>query len=83
MQEICVKACEKWDLCKAAAVHRLGTVLVEESSIIIAVSSAHRKAAMEACHWLIDEVKAQVPVWKKEFFTDGSAWKENAESRKK
>lgn len=78
-----MQACDRWDLCKAAAVHRLGTVLVQEASIIIAVSSAHRKAAIEACHWVIDEIKAHVPVWKKEYFTDGSTWKENAESRKK
>lgn len=83
LQDICEQACEKWDLCKVAAVHRLGTVLVQEASIVIAASSAHRKAAIEACHWIIDEVKVQVPVWKKEFFTDGSVWKENAESRKR
>jgi molybdopterin synthase catalytic subunit len=81
MQEICRQACKKWDLCKAAAVHRLGTVHVQEASIVIATSSAHRQAATEACHWIIDEVKAAVPVWKKECFADGSVWKENKESR--
>eukprot|EP00879_Flechtneria_rotunda_P012778 GHRR01013342.1.p2 GENE.GHRR01013342.1~~GHRR01013342.1.p2 ORF type:complete len:102 (+),score=6.99 GHRR01013342.1:533-838(+) len=45
------------------------------------VSSAHRRAALEATHWAIDELKATVPIWKKEFFEDGSLWKENAESR--
>lgn len=81
LQAICSQACEKWGICKAAAVHRMGTVNVQEASIVIATSSAHRAAAMEACQWVIDEVKAAVPVWKKEFFEDGSVWKENSESR--
>lgn len=39
-------------------------------------------AALQAVHWAIDELKATVPIWKKEFFEDGSVWKENAESRR-
>jgi molybdopterin synthase catalytic subunit len=39
-------------------------------------------AALQAAHWAIDELKATVPIWKKEFFEDGSVWKENAESRR-
>jgi molybdopterin synthase catalytic subunit len=66
---------------RVAIGHRTGTVLVGEASVIIAVSSAHRAAALEAVHWAIDELKATVPIWKKEFFADGSTWKENAESR--
>jgi len=66
---------------RVAIGHRTGTVLVGEASVIIAVSSAHRAAALEAVHWAIDELKATVPIWKKEFFVDGSTWKENAESR--
>ena len=133
-----------WDIKKIAIGHRTGTVLVGEPSVVIAVSSAHRREALEVCpcqpvgrwgavsmpvktgpwrrwgggegealaaarapvgarkfwplivalaaegvsgcgtqavHWAIDELKATVPIWKKEFFTDGSVWKENAESR--
>eukprot|EP00892_Ulva_mutabilis_P002382 jgi/Ulvmu1/12144/UM085_0008.1 len=54
---------------------------VTEASVVIAASAPHRQAAIEACHWIIDELKAVVPIWKKEFFCDGSVWKENAESR--
>ena len=82
MQEICRKAFDKWQLTKIAMAHRLGTVGVEGASVIICVSSAHRLASLEACHWAIDELKASVPIWKKEFFEDGSVWKENAESRR-
>eukprot|EP00798_Chlamydomonas_sp_ICE-L_P010692 gene10692-12384_t len=81
LEELCQQAIEKWDLCKIAIAHRTGTVNVEEPSVIIAASSPHRKAAIEAVGWAIDELKATVPIWKKEFFTDGSMWKENEESR--
>lgn len=60
--------------------HRLGNVPVKEASILIAVSSPHRPAALAAVGWLIDEIKARVPVWKKEWYADGSgAWKANSE----
>jgi len=61
--------------------HRLGEVPVGEASVVIAVSSAHRAAAMDACRFAIDELKATVPIWKKEWYEDGSTWKENAEFR--
>jgi molybdopterin synthase catalytic subunit len=72
----------RWpEVLKVAIVHRIGLVPVEEASIIIAVSSPHRKDALEAVHFAIDEVKATVPIWKKEFYQDGQVWKENAECR--
>eukprot|EP00884_Botryococcus_braunii_P005994 jgi/Botrbrau1/15396/Bobra.43_2s0024.1 len=81
LKEICLKAAKDWDLRKIALAHRIGEVLVGEPSVIIAVSSAHRKDALEACHWAIDELKATVPIWKKEFFEGGEVWKENQEFR--
>ena len=61
-------------------VHRIGPVLVREASILITVSSPHREAALAAVAWLIDQVKATVPVWKKEWYADGSGqWKRNSE----
>ena len=68
-------------LLKVVIKHRTGTVLVGEPSVIIAVSSAHREASLDAVKWLIDELKATVPIWKKEFFEDGEVWKENSEQR--
>eukprot|EP00793_Prasinoderma_coloniale_P001018 PRCOL_00006009-RA len=61
---------------------KLGVVPVSEASVIIALSSAHRKEGIEALHWAIDELKARVPIWKKECYEDGSVWKENAEQRR-
>lgn len=82
LQELCEELHSKWDLIKVAIGHRVGTVAVGEPSVIIAASSAHRRESLEAVHWAIDELKATVPIWKKEFFEDGSTWKENAESRR-
>lgn len=82
MRELCAAIRGTWDVAKIAMAHRTGTVGVGESSVIIAVSSAHRREALEACHWAIDELKATVPIWKKEFFEGGEVWKENAEQRR-
>ncbi|CAL8471331.1 g10873 [Coccomyxa elongata] len=81
MQEICRKAHHRWQLKKMALAHRIGSVGIGEASVIIAVSSAHRREALEACHWAIDELKATVPIWKKELYENGEVWKENLESR--
>ena len=59
---------------RVAMVHRLGRLEVGETSVLIAVSSAHRAQAFEACRWLIDTLKKTVPIWKKEHFEDGAVW---------
>lgn len=60
-----------------AAAHRTGRVLVGEPAVMVAVSAPHRAEALEACRYLIDELKQRVPIWKKEHFTDGEVWVEN------
>jgi len=55
-------------------VHRLGRLKIGETSVYIAVASAHRAAAFDACRWLIDTLKKTVPIWKKEYFEDGAIW---------
>ncbi|MFZ0704079.1 MAG: molybdenum cofactor biosynthesis protein MoaE [Candidatus Korobacteraceae bacterium] len=55
-------------------VHRLGTLQIGESSVLIVVSSAHRAAAFDAARWIIDTLKKTVPIWKKEYFEDGAVW---------
>jgi molybdopterin converting factor subunit 1 len=55
-------------------VHRLGRLEIGETSVLIAVASAHRAAAFDACRWLIDSLKRTVPIWKKEYFEDGAVW---------
>jgi len=77
MRKLCDKVRARWDVKKMAVFHRLGVVPVGEASVIIAVSSAHRREAIEACHFAIDELKATVPIWKKEIYEDGSTWKAN------
>ena len=54
--------------------HRLGRLEIGETSVLIAVASAHRGAAFDACRWIIDTLKKTVPIWKKEFFVDGAVW---------
>ena len=61
--------------CKKVAIHhRVGAVNIKEKAVIIAVSSTHRKKAFEACEFAIDTLKETVPIWKKEFLTNGSYW---------
>jgi len=74
MQKIADAAKEKWNLHKIAIYHRVGTLLVGEMPVVIAVSSAHRATAFEVCRYIIDTLKETVPIWKKEFFEDGSKW---------
>lgn len=57
-----------------ALVHRLGRLEIGETSVLIAVSSPHRRAAFEACRYGIDTLKRTVPIWKKEYFEDGAVW---------
>ena len=57
-----------------AIVHRLGRLFVGETSVLIAVSSAHRGAAFDACRYVIDTLKKTVPIWKREQFADGAVW---------
>tara|TARA_B110000977_G_scaffold170550_1_gene221368 strand:- start:934 stop:1413 length:480 start_codon:yes stop_codon:yes gene_type:complete len=82
LQELCLLIRTRWDVCKIYIAHRTGTVKVGESSVIIAVSSPHRQDALQATHWCIDELKATVPIWKKEFFEGGEVWKENETQRR-
>ncbi|KAE8673643.1 Molybdopterin synthase catalytic subunit [Hibiscus syriacus] len=79
LKSICYSARSSWDLRSIAVVHRLGTVPVGETSVFVAVSATHRADALDACKFLIDELKASVPIWKKEVYSNGEVWKENAE----
>lgn len=79
IKSICSSARSSWNLDSIAIVHRLGPVPVGETSVFIAVSSVHRADGLDACKFMIDEVKASVPIWKKEVYTNGEVWKENSE----
>lgn len=62
------------ELCKVAIHHRVGRVEIGEASVVIAVSAAHRAAALAACREAIDELKVSVPLWKKESYVGGEEW---------
>jgi MoaE-MoaD fusion protein len=74
MHHLATRALADFSIRQVALVHRLGRIEIGESSVLIAVFSAHRAAAFDACRWLIDTLKQTVPIWKKEFFADGSVW---------
>ena len=74
MRGLARQALESYAIREAVLVHRLGRLEIGETSVLIAVASAHRNAAFDACRWLIDTLKRTVPVWKQEHFVDGAVW---------
>jgi molybdopterin synthase catalytic subunit len=74
MEALAARALAEYKIRDVAIVHRLGRLEIGETSVLIAVASAHRAAAFEACRWLIDTLKRTVPIWKKEHFEDGAVW---------
>jgi molybdopterin synthase catalytic subunit len=80
MRELAEEAKERFGLEDCAVLHRTGRLEIGEASLLIAVSCGHRAASFEAGHWLVNEVKKKVPVWKKEVWEDGEAWIEGPES---
>ena len=80
MKQLCTIVRTKYQVNKIFMVHRLGEVPIQEASVVIAVSSVHRKEALEGVEVLINTLKERVPIWKKEIYEDGgSEWKENKE----
>jgi MoaE-MoaD fusion protein len=76
MREIGAQMAEKFQIRRFAMIHRLGRLEIGETAVLIAVWSAHRAAAFDACRFGIDTLKKNVPIWKKEFFHDGAVWAE-------
>ena len=74
MRGLAAEAAAKFAVREVAILHRLGRLVVGETSVLIVVASAHRGAAFEACRWVIDTLKKTVPIWKKEQFEDGAVW---------
>lgn len=74
MHGLVKEAKRRFEIRKVALVHRLGRLQIGETSVLIAVASAHRAQAFEACRWIIDTLKQTVPIWKKEWFEDGAVW---------
>jgi MoaE-MoaD fusion protein len=76
MRRLGSEAHERFEIAHIGIVHRTGRMEIGESSVCIAVSAPHRRAAFEACEWAIKELKRTVPIWKKEFYEDGEVWVE-------
>jgi molybdopterin synthase catalytic subunit len=74
MVKIATEVLARWPVIKIAMIHRLGRVDIGEASVAIAVSSGHRHAAFEACHYAINQLKETVPIWKKELYEGGELW---------
>jgi molybdopterin synthase catalytic subunit len=74
MREIAEEAMGRWPVTDVAMQHRTGRLEIGETSLLIAVSSPHRREALEACHALVDRFKQVVPIWKKEVWEGGEEW---------
>jgi molybdopterin synthase catalytic subunit len=80
MRRIAEEAATRWE-CRVALQHRVGRLEIGEPSVLVAVSSAHRAAAFDACRYVIDTLKETVPIWKKEVWEGGEVWIEGEDQR--
>ena len=74
MREIAEEALAAYPITDVAIQHRTGRLEIGETSLLVAVSSPHRKEAFDACHALVDRFKEVVPIWKKEVWEGGEEW---------
>ena len=76
MAQLAAEARQRWPVGRIGILHRVGRLEVGEISILVSVAAGHRREAFEACHHLVDRLKEQVPIWKKEVGPDGEYWVE-------
>jgi molybdopterin synthase catalytic subunit len=81
MQRLGVEAHKQFEIAHIGIVHRTGRIEIGETSVVIAASAPHRRAAFQACEWAIKELKRTVPIWKKEIYEGGEEWVEAADER--
>jgi len=74
LEEIEKEIFEKWEIHDIIIAHRVGIVDIGETSLVVSVSSAHRQASFEAIQYVINRLKKDVPIWKKEFFENSASW---------
>jgi len=80
MQRLGAEAHKQFDIAHIGIVHRTGRIEIGETSVVIACSAPHRRAAFQACEWAIKELKRTVPIWKKEIYENGEEWVEGSDS---
>ena len=76
MARLAAQARERWPVGRIGILHRVGRLEIGEISILVSVAAGHRREAFEACHHLVDRLKEEVPIWKKEVGPDGQYWVE-------
>jgi molybdopterin synthase catalytic subunit len=76
IKQVAQEVRSRWEITDVAVHHRIGRLEVGETSLLVAVSAAHRREAFEACHYAVDRIKEIVPVWKKEVWEGGESWVE-------
>ena len=74
LSRVVAEILERWGIPDVAVAHRIGRLEIGEASLVAAVASPHRADAFAACAYIVDRIKEFVPIWKKEFFEDGSVW---------
>lgn len=77
---ICAEAGKKWSLVDCLAIHRTGKININDSIVVIAVWAIHRGDALEACRFIIEDLKSRAPFWKKEKLDTGESWVERNSS---
>lgn len=80
LEEVGAEVCTRWPDVAIAIVHRIGELGIGEAATVVAVSSAHRREAFESAQFAMDRIKEVVPIWKKEWFGDGTTQWVKAES---
>ena len=73
LRKVAERICEDPAVIALAAVHRTGPLVIGDAAVIVGVAAAHREVAFTACRRLIDDLKAEVPIWKQQSFTDGAS----------
>lgn len=71
LREVCERVAEEYDVHGVAAIHRVGALAIGDAAVVVATTSAHRGTSFDATRALIDTLKAEVPIWKHQRFTDG------------
>jgi molybdopterin synthase catalytic subunit len=76
INHICTEAMEKWSLLDVLVLHRVGEIKINDAIVVIAVWASHRGDAMDACRFILEDLKSKAPFWKKEHLAGGDRWVE-------
>jgi molybdopterin synthase catalytic subunit len=82
LRQVAEEMASRWPITDIAIAHRIGRLEIGETSLVVAVSSPHRKEAFDACQQTVDRIKEVVPIWKKEVWEGGATWIEGEKQKK-